>query len=651
MEVQDGLSGYFNWDSASGITRSGAGKYPNPFCDCASEYIPRDMNTIFEWMEYLFLSTPPFRTVSQRVVRYFLTEMVLEGASDQEREQYEDFLDNQLHVMQQLAEVGDDYQCYGNAFVSIYFPFDRYLSCKKCGTSYHISTTNYKFERKTGGFRADCPKCKLKDIPMNREDRRSVDTQRVKLVRWNPKDIRLRVHPISKKIEYFMRLDPVFVAKVLEGESFYLNETPWAIVDACLKSDKSKKEYLFKFREDSIYHMRCSTLAGLPVKGWAIPPLLANLKLAFYVQLLRRYDEAIALDYILPFRILYPKGAPGPAGQDALGQVSMSKFMGHMQHMVNCKRKNLTDIAVAPFEVGYQMLGGEAKTLAPKDNIALAMDELLNAMGFPAELYKGTLSIQAFPVALRLFEKQHGSLVDGYNDFINWMLRRIGRHFMWGDITGSLRSVTLADDVERKALSLQAAAGQDISKSTAYRPFGIDYLEEQKRLTEEQEAIQKLQQEAMARSQAQQTQGGQQGGSGAPQAAGATPGDVTEQAKALAQQLLTQTPETMRRGELIKIKHSNPTLHALVLQNMDEMRQDMARQGQAAMMQQAKQAEAVGLGGYNSMPTPVRIGLLLADQLAEYNTADLEKIAMDIRRGVGGAKGAFRFIYSKIRGW
>jgi hypothetical protein len=435
---------------------------------------------------------------------------------------------------------------------------------------------------------------------------------------------------------------------VLEGEPFYLNETPWAMVEACLKSNKSKKEYLFKFKDDSIYHLRCSTLAGLPVKGWAIPPILPNFKLAYYVQLLRRYDEAIALDFIIPFRILFPNNT-SPQGQDALSQISMTSFIGHMQQMINAKRKNLTDIQVAPFSVGYEMLGGEAKTLAPKDNIALAVDELLNSLGFPAELYKGTLSIQAFPVALRLFEKQWNSLVDGFNDLISWLMKRLSRHFMWGEVTGTLRSVTLADDVERKALSLQAAAGQDISKATAYRPLGIDYLEEQKRLVEEQETIQKLQQEARERQQAQQM--GQQTSQSGQPAYGATPGDVYEQSKALAQQLLLQTPETMRRGELIKIKHSNPTLHALVLQEMDTMRQDMARQGQAMIMQQAKQAEVIGFGSAASLPSPIRVGLLIADQLTDYNRDDLRKMAMDVRDRVPHAEDAFRYVYRRMMGW
>ena len=122
-------------------------------------------------------------------------------------------------------------------------------------------------------------------------------------------------------------------------------------------------------------------------------------------------------------------------------------------------------------------------------------------------------------------------------------------------------------------------------------------------------------------------------------------------AAALAQQLLLQTPETMRRGELIKIKHSNPTLHALVLQQMDEMRQDMARQGQAMMMEQAKQAEAIGYGAAASLPSPIRVQLMIADQLTDYNRGDLRKIAMDVRDKIPHADDAFRFVYRRMMGW
>ena len=651
MDTQNSMfSGSYCGGDASGITKSGANKYPNPFCDIASEYVPRDINWVLEWCEYLYLTFGTYRAAARRVVRYFLTELSLEGESDDEREEYETFLNKDLKIMQALADIGDEYMVYGNVFISIFFPFDRFLICPKCATAYRSTRIKYNFDKKKGVFKGHCGKCNS-DVEYKREDRRSPDLSRVKVIRWSPKQMKMRVHPISGTIEYYLEMDPQFVDHIEKGDAFYMDETPWSMIQ-CIVNGKKGERPLYKFNEDSIYHLRDSTLSGLPIKGWAIPPIMPNFKLAYYIQLLRRYDEAIALDFIVPFRVVYPDQS-GPVGQDVLSQMSMGNFVAKIQHLVENKRKNITDLQVSPIKIGYEMLGGEAQQLAPKESIAAALDELLNAVGFPAELYKGSLSIQEFPVALRLFEKTWGALVDGMNDCIRWMLTRMARHFMWGELTGELRSVTLADDIERKALALQAAAGMDISKQTAYKPLGIDYQEEQQRVIEEQELIQQLQMEAEERAQASQMgmpDQQAQGGGGAGGQPGATPGDVYEQGKQLASQLLLQTPPTQRRGELIKIKHSNPTLHAIVTQEMDNMRQEFASQGQAMMMEQAKMASAEIPAEAHNIPSPFYIGLMIADQMGEYNRHDLQKIAMDIKYKVKGAKEAFHFVYKHVIG-
>ena len=575
----EGLSvGYAGY---SGITRSGADKYPNPFFDIASEYVPSDINQIYELCEFLMTTMAPFRAVTSRVVRYFLTEIVVEGEEDADRERYEDFVRDKLKLITTLGEIGDDFVCYGNVYLSLFLPFDRFLICPECKTEYHCDALQYKF--KNGKFTGRCLKCD-KDVAFGHADRRSPDVSRVKVIRWNPKRIKVRVHPVSGRIEYYLELDPQLCQKIKSGNPFYLNDTPWSMIETALRPSDN----LFRFKDGSLFHLRSGSLAGLPIRGLGIPPMLPNFKLAYYIQLLRRYDEAITLDYVVPFRVLFPN-APAAAGQDALSLMNMSSFVAQMEHMVQNHRKQITDVQVAPFPIGYQMLGGEAKSLSPKDNIQMALDELFTSMGYPAELYKGSLSLQAAPVALRLFEKEWSHLVTGYDNIIEWIMKLAGRYFRWSDkVEAHLRPVTLADDLERRAIMVQAAAGQDISKQTAYRPMGIDYMEEQKRIVQEQQEIQKLQQKAMADA-AQQLDGsgGENAGPGA--VVGATPGDVYEQAGALAQQLLTQTPESMRRSQLIKIKHSNPTLHALVIQRMDEMRNQAALQGRDMVLQQQAQ--------------------------------------------------------------
>ena len=85
------------------------------------------------------------------------------------------------------------------------------------------------------------------------------------------------------------------------------------------------------------------------------------------------------------------------------------------------------------------------------------------------------------------------------------------------------------------------------------------------------------------------------------------------------------------------------------------MRQDMARQGQAQMMEQARQggktAEAISYGAASSLPSPIRVGLLIADQLTEYNDGDLRKIAMDIKDKIPHADEAFRYVFRRMMGW
>ena len=497
--------------------------------------------------------------------------------------------------------------CYGNSFVSLYLPFERYLVCPDCGTEVHISKIKYDFDADHGRFMCECPKCRRGKVEFKRKDRRLRDTSKINIIRWNPKRIKLKVHPISGEIKYYYKLEEKFVRKVREGDPFYINTAQWGFIDTCVgeSAKKDSSECLFEFAEGQLYHMRDTVFAGLQdrIKGWAIPPLLPYFKLAYYIQLMRRYDEAIALDFIMPFRILYPQGQ-APGGQDALTMVSMGTFIAAMSRMVEKKRANMTSIEVAPFAIGYELIGGEAKQLAPKESIQQAEQELLNAMGFPQELFAGTLSLQAAPVALRLFEREWNPFVDGMNDILQWVSDQVSRYFMWDKATVRLTPITLADDMEKKGLQMQAAAGQDISKQTAYRAMGIDYLQEQQRIIKEQQDIQKMQEKAMAEAQAQQANGAMGGGEGGGGAegggdasgmngpggqVGATPTDVMEQAQQLADTLVKDPDPSHVRSVLINLKHTNPMMHSQVKQFMEDERNQMAMQGRQMMIQQARQ--------------------------------------------------------------
>jgi len=247
------------------------------------------------------------------------------------------------------------------------------------------------------------------------------------------------------------------------------------------------------------------------------------------------------------------------------------------------------------------MIGGEAKQLAPKESIQQAENELLNAMGFPQELFAGTLSLQAAPVALRLFEREWNPLVDNMNAILQWMTDQVARYFMWDKPDVKLTPITLADDMEKKGIQMQAAAGQDISKQTAYRSIGIDYLAEQQRIIKEQQDVQKMQEKAMAEAQAQAANGangagmdgessnGGDGMSGPGGDIGATPGDIMQQAQEIAKRILEANNPTYSRQVLAQAKQTNPALYAQVKSQLQEMRQQLSSQGKQIMLEQMKQ--------------------------------------------------------------
>jgi len=638
------------------------GGQPNPFQDVATSFAPVDLRGVLRWCEYVYLTFGTFRSVSRRVVRYFLTEVTLNGESDSERESIEDFLRDSMHLMRTLSQLGDDYMCYGNVFVSLYFPYIRVLECTECKTCYN--TDRFPEDRLTYtssdmSYSGTCPKCRHQG-KFTWSDRRSPNKEDIKLVSWSPHEILIDCHPVSGSARYFWQMPQQLVQKVEEGDLHAVRHTPRAMLK-CIKEASTSQPY-FQFSSDALFHLRDSTLAGVKVSGWGIPPLLPNFKLIYYIQVLRRLDEAIAHDFIVPFRVLspaMPKNNHGMA-QDALASHAMSEFTSSMHNMVRKHRQDPTAVQVTPYPIQAQSIGGEGKALTPTAQISQALEELLNAMDYPAELYRGNLSLQTSPVALRLFEKSWGTLVDGYNELIHWILEKVCRHFLWGKVSGKLQSVTLADDLERKALSLQAAAGMDISKATAYRPFNINFMDEQRRIVEEQQAIAQLQQKAQEEASAQSGLDGGSSGGGGMASSEATPGDVHEQARNLAQQLLFQTPETLRRGELIKIKHSNPTLHALVIQEMNNARQDMSRQGGAMMMEQTKQEMSAGGGGMvatasaRDLPSAVHLKILVSQEVSDYTTADLMKIACDIGKGgpaEPAAREAFHFVFARLCGW
>jgi hypothetical protein len=610
----NGLSdiGIANRMTGSGhLTRAGRDLFPDPWLDYAALEMPKTLDNVLQWSEFVWLTNGTFRMACERVIRYFLTRIEVEDVDDEEAEKYVDFLNNVLKAVELLATLGDDFIAYGNSFSSILPPFDRFLRCPKCYLERPIEKVIYQFS-KDFKFNGMCPGCK-NQVTYVRKDRRSNNDAEFKVMRWSPHNMIIQYNPLTHDVEYRYRFPDSQKRKIREGDKFMLRTTPWEMVDA-IRQDK-----LFRFDGDRIYHMKEDTLAGVRALGWGIPRLIANFKQAYYVQVLHRYNEALAMDYIVPFRLLTPQ--PGSSSvADPLLHQNLGVTKGQVLDMVAEHRRDPATWHFLPFPLQYQSLGGEGMQMATHELIAAGNDELLNGMGVPADFYKGTLQLQAAPTALRLFQQTWPQIPANYNGWLTWAIRQVATIKNWEPATARMQPVTLADDLEKKQILLQLAAAKEVSKGTAFGPFGIDVREEQRRIydearqqsdlerdfqNEETERAKMEEQLAMVEQGAAggmppggampgaMPPGGAMPGAMPPGGAGmgggsSTPQDMMIQAEQLAQQLLGM-PYEVRRSEMQKIKQSDEALHALVKSKMDQMRQSAGNEGKMMMQQQLAQ--------------------------------------------------------------
>lgn len=619
---------------ANSSVGSSAG-FPDPFTDYASLQMPESMIHVLRWCEFIVSTNGAYRTALQRVLSYFITDIEISDADDKEKEKYEEFLHDTLGIYRWLHAVGFDYLTYGNSFVSVLMPFRRYLLCPKCAVEFPLRVvyegSEFDFKWVEFEFHAKCPRCKYNGKWRHQDRRGGPDGIRIR--RWSPHEIELIWDPYTDDVDYIWKIPADYRKQITDGHLYQLERANMEVIQAI-----KRNEYM-RFSKDTVFHLKEDALAGIRNRGWGISRVLSNFRQAWYVQVLHRYNEAIALDYIIPFRVITPQPGPGggsPEAKDPVFNFGLGNFTGRVNAMLKRRRRDPAAWNILPFPVQYQALGGDAKALAPKDLLDQGVELLLNNVGVPVELFKGSLQIQTAPAALRLFESHWTHLVHNLNRFLRFVANRLAELLSWEKATLKLTRVTTADDLNKQMAKLQLMTGHQISQQTGLKSVGVDWKDEFRRMLEEQkfqaEEEQKMQEEMdqagvmqqMAQGQGMPGQPGQQGSAqdasggqggqggqqgqqqgGGPQPTASpvqqalanlpqgdnvkiSPQELLQQAQTLAQQIL-QLPESQKDSELIQLKKANPTLHALVKSQIDGMRQQARTAGGAMLMSQQQQ--------------------------------------------------------------
>ncbi|NDB65745.1 MAG: hypothetical protein EB168_08775, partial [Euryarchaeota archaeon] len=572
-------------------------RFDDPFMLPSSDYIPHDMKSAMDFCMFLYYLNPQYRRASSRVIRHFITPFEYPGevGSKDEKGLLDDYLEYGLRLPQKLAEVGDEWSAYGNGFVRMYFPFDRVLVDAERSTTYSLDMF-----RRVAKFRLNELKYEIPD-PKDTSKKRLLpfrdvyvrDRGRIKIRNLDPRDINIQHNMVSGTNHFVWRIPAELRRDCKDGKLFVVNEVPLDILRAIRDEDD------FLFNEDEVFHFRAPTISGNSNRGWGLPETIANYRDLHQLQVYRKIDEAVGLDYMVPFRLFSPEFSNNESSM--IRNVVMSQWKAQVQSVVRERRRDKFSIHSLPFPVNYQEFGAEGKALTPKDLIEWQTNNMLDAMGYPAELFRGSLQVQQIPTAVRMFENTFLFVHQGFTDLSQWVVSKISKFMGEPEIKIRLSKPSMADNMDRQNAILQLTSAGEISRKKGFDWLGIDDPVEERRMrleedAEIEEASAKAQQELEhklqagtvtqqidAAQQAQQQQaggnppGGQPTPSGQP-ASGATPMDIQGQAQELAANWAGME-EGERRKNMAAIKASNPTLHAVAQQMLDEQRGQARSQG------------------------------------------------------------------------
>lgn len=491
--------------------------------------------------------------------------------------------------------------CYGNGFLRLHFPFDRVLIDHRDGKYKEYALPMFgndvKYDYKSMKYDVPDPLTfhKPKDqrtrVKLDFIDRPSRDKDRIKLRKIDPRQIVLQHAFLSGKTQVLYRFEPEFVTLIRNSVMFQVNETPMSM----LKAIAMEQDFLFN--EGQVFHFRAPTISGVSNFGWGMPETIANYRHIHQLQVLRKIDEVVGLDYMLPFRLFSP--VSNTQANDPMNYMLLSRWGNEIKEIIKRRRVDPFAMHALPFPVNYQEFGAQGKSLAPKELVEYHNNVLLDAMGYPAELFKGSLQVQQVPTAVRLFENSFHFIHQNFDRILKWVTKRVLDYIGQAQMGVQLQLPRIADNLEKQNVYMQLAAGAEIPRSIAYAPFGItDPVEAAKQRAQEDIAIKKEQNKLQADFEREQSVGSmdsilaaqaqQQGGGNGSSPAGpaissgaagnVSPLDIQQQAEEMAGKWL-QLPIGERRKEMDNVRATNPNLHAMAKQKMEEMRSQAGSAG------------------------------------------------------------------------
>jgi hypothetical protein len=455
--------------TADGTNRSGV-RYPSPFFDIAHTYLPPSMKALLRWCRYYYLVNPLINVVIHKMSEYPVTEIVIDEKDQRIREKWEILLGQHLRYRAFQIEVGLDYYTYGICAVTIHFPFTKYLICKSCKHKEKASKIHYKWRNLE--YIISCDKCG-REGPAAVLDWYDRDLRRIRLMRWNPEYINIDPGFGGADPIYTFELPLQLKNDLILGKKNVLDTVPDIFVEAL------RRNKYIRFTDDNIFVFKRPIISQKD-NGWGMPLILPVLKDTFYLQILRKAQESIAQEHIVPLRILFPQA--GSNTSDPYTTLDLNSWRQRIEAEIAKWKYDNNYLPILPVPIGNESIGGDGKALGLYQEMDVWSKQIVAGMGVPQEFVYGGLTYSGSNVSMRMLENMFiGYRQDHENMLNNFVIRRIANFMQWPIVRAHMKRFKMADDLQRSNFMFTLNQADKLSDQTLLSEVDQDIAVEEER--------------------------------------------------------------------------------------------------------------------------------------------------------------------------
>jgi hypothetical protein len=432
--------------------------------------MPRTVKSLLKLCRIFFYRNEFVNNVITKLAEYPITDLMFEGLPDEKlREEYTELINHHINLKRLLIEIGLDYFTYGNCFISTNMKSRRFLKCPVCGEVFPVERVKYQW--RDYNFYGDCTKCGAKGIIFKAEDHPLKNAKYFKFVRWSPENIAIDHDELTGENRYYYDMQPYTKKAIVDGKREVIERTPLLFIEAVKHNRKIVLD------PNNLYHFKRATLAEED-QGWGKPLILSALPMLWYMQTLRRGNEAIAADHLVPMRAVFPSSQ---GNIDPFTQMNLGAWRTSVEDNLGRWRRDPNHIAVFPIPLGYQGLSGDAKMLQVTPELKFLEELIINSFGVPTEFIKGGATWTSSSVSLRIVENHFLTYREELHDFLNYFAGpKIAAFLDFPPVKFTLKKFRMSDDIQTKEALIQLAQLNKISDSYLQIEFGLDPNDQRK---------------------------------------------------------------------------------------------------------------------------------------------------------------------------